>query len=245
MSAPALPPIGDRETWQAEIDALRVREKAHTRAGDAIAAARRRLPMVEVDAAIPLIGPEGPVTLLDDLRGPPAADRLLPHVVRRPARRGPVRGLHLLERAGPPALVPALTGRHLRHVLPGPVRGERPLPRLHGLGRALVLPCYDAPERAAGRTPLQPVLPDLLAVDVARLRSEQVEKAHLAPVRDLAAEHRLDGVLPVVVLDLPTASNPMVPAGMSVIWRSMSIISRGGRTRCCSSTHSDSILRKG
>jgi Bacterial protein of unknown function (DUF899) len=31
--------------------ALRVREKAHTREGDAIAAARRRLPMVEVDAA--------------------------------------------------------------------------------------------------------------------------------------------------------------------------------------------------
>jgi predicted dithiol-disulfide oxidoreductase (DUF899 family) len=31
---------------------LRVREKAHTREGDAIAAARRRLPMVEVDGAI-------------------------------------------------------------------------------------------------------------------------------------------------------------------------------------------------
>jgi hypothetical protein len=34
---------------------LRVREKAHTREGDAIAAARQRLPMVEVDAAITLI----------------------------------------------------------------------------------------------------------------------------------------------------------------------------------------------
>jgi predicted dithiol-disulfide oxidoreductase (DUF899 family) len=66
---PALPPLADRETWQGEIDALRVREKAHTRAGDAIAAARRRLPMVEVDAAIPLIGPDGPVTLLDTFEG--------------------------------------------------------------------------------------------------------------------------------------------------------------------------------
>jgi predicted dithiol-disulfide oxidoreductase (DUF899 family) len=38
------PKIVDRSTFQAELDALRVREKAHTREGDAIAAARRRLP---------------------------------------------------------------------------------------------------------------------------------------------------------------------------------------------------------
>jgi predicted dithiol-disulfide oxidoreductase (DUF899 family) len=61
----AMPAIVDRATWQAEIDALRVREKAHTREGDAIAAARRRLPMVELDPSIELIGPNGPVTLLE------------------------------------------------------------------------------------------------------------------------------------------------------------------------------------
>ncbi|HEY5988321.1 MAG TPA: DUF899 family protein [Streptosporangiaceae bacterium] len=60
-----MPVVADRATWQAELDALRVREKAHTREGDEIAAARRRLPMVEVDAAIPLMGPHGPVTLLE------------------------------------------------------------------------------------------------------------------------------------------------------------------------------------
>lgn len=48
-----------------QVDALRLREKAHTREGDAIAAARRRLPMVEVDPTIPLIGARGPMTLLD------------------------------------------------------------------------------------------------------------------------------------------------------------------------------------
>ena len=63
------PKIVDRSTFQAELDALRVREKAHTREGDAIAAARRRLPMVEVDGAIPLIGERGPVTLLDVFEG--------------------------------------------------------------------------------------------------------------------------------------------------------------------------------
>jgi predicted dithiol-disulfide oxidoreductase (DUF899 family) len=59
------PKIADRSTFQAELDALRVREKAHTREGDAIAAARRRLPMVEVDGATPLVGEGGAVTLLD------------------------------------------------------------------------------------------------------------------------------------------------------------------------------------
>jgi predicted dithiol-disulfide oxidoreductase (DUF899 family) len=42
----AVPKIVDRATFHAELDALLVREKAHTREGDAIAAARRRLPMV-------------------------------------------------------------------------------------------------------------------------------------------------------------------------------------------------------
>ncbi len=67
--AAGLPPVVDRAVWQAEIDDLRVREKAHTRAGDAIAAARRRLPMVEVDASVPLIGAHGPVTLLETFEG--------------------------------------------------------------------------------------------------------------------------------------------------------------------------------
>ena len=53
---PPAPAVVDRGTFQAELDALRVREKAHTREGDAIAAARRRLPTVEVDGATPLIG---------------------------------------------------------------------------------------------------------------------------------------------------------------------------------------------
>jgi predicted dithiol-disulfide oxidoreductase (DUF899 family) len=64
-----IPEIADRATWQAELDALLEREKAHTRERDAIAAARRRLPMVEVDATRTLVGPDGPVTLLDAFEG--------------------------------------------------------------------------------------------------------------------------------------------------------------------------------
>jgi predicted dithiol-disulfide oxidoreductase (DUF899 family) len=65
----ALPPVVDRDAYQAEVDALRIREKAHTREGDAIAAARRRLPMVEVDAHLKLTGPDGSLTLLDAFEG--------------------------------------------------------------------------------------------------------------------------------------------------------------------------------
>ena len=61
--------IVDRGTFEAFLDRLRSREKAHTREGDAIAAARRRLPAVEVDATLPLLGPAGPVTLLDAFEG--------------------------------------------------------------------------------------------------------------------------------------------------------------------------------
>ena len=66
---PSLPPAVDRATFEAELDRLRGREKAHTREGDAIAAARRRLPMVEVAAKLPLLGPDGRLTLLDAFEG--------------------------------------------------------------------------------------------------------------------------------------------------------------------------------
>jgi predicted dithiol-disulfide oxidoreductase (DUF899 family) len=68
-SAPGLPAAVDRAAFQAGLDALRVREKAHTREGDAIAAARRRLPMVEVDPSLTLAGPDGPLTLLEAFEG--------------------------------------------------------------------------------------------------------------------------------------------------------------------------------
>src|SRR6201993_5268212 len=68
-NATSQPAVVDRAGFQAELDRLRVREKAHTREGDAIAAARRRLPMVEVGANIARIGPGGPLTLLEAFEG--------------------------------------------------------------------------------------------------------------------------------------------------------------------------------
>lgn len=65
----AIPPIVDRAAWKLEREKLLAREKAHTREGDAIAAARRQLPMTEVDASATLIGENGPVSFLDVFDG--------------------------------------------------------------------------------------------------------------------------------------------------------------------------------
>lgn len=62
------PPVVDQATWRRELDALRDREKAATRELDAIAAQRRRLPMVELDDYV-LDGEDGPVRLADVFDG--------------------------------------------------------------------------------------------------------------------------------------------------------------------------------
>ena len=64
----AVPPTVDQDTWEAALADLRVREKAATREMDAIAAARRRLPMVELPDYT-LDGPDGPVRLVDVFDG--------------------------------------------------------------------------------------------------------------------------------------------------------------------------------
>lgn len=64
----ALPPVVDAETWHRELEELRVREKAATRELDAIAAQRRRLPMVEMPDYT-LMGEYGPVRLVDVFEG--------------------------------------------------------------------------------------------------------------------------------------------------------------------------------
>src|SRR5689334_7488282 len=64
----ALPPVVDQEAWRRELDELRRREKAATRELDAIAAQRRRLPMVELPDYT-LQGEHGPVRLVDIFEG--------------------------------------------------------------------------------------------------------------------------------------------------------------------------------
>jgi predicted dithiol-disulfide oxidoreductase (DUF899 family) len=64
-----LPPVVSTEDWRAAIETLRVKEKEQTRARDALAAERRRLPMVHIDKDYVLEGPLGPARLIDLFEG--------------------------------------------------------------------------------------------------------------------------------------------------------------------------------
>ena len=66
---PGRPPVVDEATWQAARDELLAREKAHTREGDAIAVARRLLPMLEIDGTVEVTGADGPVPFIDLFQG--------------------------------------------------------------------------------------------------------------------------------------------------------------------------------
>lgn len=65
----ALPKTASHEEWQQARQELLAREKELTRAMDALAAERRRLPMVPVDDDYTFTGPEGEVSLIDLFRG--------------------------------------------------------------------------------------------------------------------------------------------------------------------------------
>jgi predicted dithiol-disulfide oxidoreductase (DUF899 family) len=60
-----LPPVVSPAEWQAAREALLTEEKEATRARDALAAERRRLPMVRIDKDYSFDGPDGRATLLD------------------------------------------------------------------------------------------------------------------------------------------------------------------------------------
>jgi predicted dithiol-disulfide oxidoreductase (DUF899 family) len=57
------PDVVSAEEWQAARDELLIKEKAHMRAGDALAAERRRLPMVRIEKPYEFDGPDGRVPL--------------------------------------------------------------------------------------------------------------------------------------------------------------------------------------
>jgi predicted dithiol-disulfide oxidoreductase (DUF899 family) len=59
------PPIVSPEAWQAAREQMLVKEKAHMRAGDSLAAERRRMPWMAVEKAYQFEGPKGKVSLLD------------------------------------------------------------------------------------------------------------------------------------------------------------------------------------
>jgi predicted dithiol-disulfide oxidoreductase (DUF899 family) len=63
------PPIVSPQEWQAAREKLLVKEKEHTRAGDALAAERRRMPWMSVETSYRFEGPKGSASLADLFEG--------------------------------------------------------------------------------------------------------------------------------------------------------------------------------
>jgi predicted dithiol-disulfide oxidoreductase (DUF899 family) len=63
------PPIVTQGEWQAALERLRVKEKEATRARDALAAERRRLPRVRIEKTYRLQGPRGEADFVDLFEG--------------------------------------------------------------------------------------------------------------------------------------------------------------------------------
>ena len=57
------------QEWEAARQQILVKEKVHTRARDALAAERRRMPWFAVEQAYAFEGPAGPISLLDLFEG--------------------------------------------------------------------------------------------------------------------------------------------------------------------------------
>jgi predicted dithiol-disulfide oxidoreductase (DUF899 family) len=69
MTAPATPRIVSATEWETARQQMLVREKEMTRARDALAAQRRRMPWLEVEREYRFEGPQGPASLLDLFHG--------------------------------------------------------------------------------------------------------------------------------------------------------------------------------
>jgi predicted dithiol-disulfide oxidoreductase (DUF899 family) len=133
----ALPRLVSQKQWQAAHEKLLVKEKAATRARDALAATRRRQPMVEIEKEYVFAGPGGQASLLDLFEG--RRQLIVYHFMFAPGVEG-------WPKAGCPgcSFVADQIG-HLAHLhargtsLTLPSREHPALQEAHGLDAALVL----------------------------------------------------------------------------------------------------------
>ncbi len=68
MTEPTMPKLVARDEWERACADLHMREKAHTREGSELAAARRRLPMTRMEP-VKVVGPNGPVPFQEVFAG--------------------------------------------------------------------------------------------------------------------------------------------------------------------------------
>src|SRR6266487_3800737 len=96
------PPIVSAQEWEAARQQLLVKEKALTRARDALAAERRRMPWLAAEEEVRVRRTQGQSEPARPVRGPPSADRL-PRLLRTRRARVARACLHRLLHGGRPS----------------------------------------------------------------------------------------------------------------------------------------------
>ncbi len=135
-----MPPIVSPAEWDSAREEMLVKEKELTRARDALAAERRRMPRMAVEKDYRFEGPDGPASLLDLFEGrhqlivyrfffEPGVSRLARERLSRLLVHG---------RPGRPPRPPQLARHHVRQCLTRPTGRHRALEGSDGLGHALV-----------------------------------------------------------------------------------------------------------
>ena len=134
------PPIVSPQEWDTAREEMLVKEKEHTRARDALAAERRRMPWMAVEKDYEFEGPDGKAGLADlfDGRRQLVVYRFFfdPGDGQLPRARLP--RLLLRRRPGVAPRAPERTRHHPRVRVPGPAGGDPAAEVRDGLGDALV-----------------------------------------------------------------------------------------------------------
>ena len=131
----SLPQIVDEQQWRESNAALIEKEKAATRAGDALAAERRRQPMMAFDTGFEFDGPSGRVSFLDLFEGRP---QLVLYHFWFPEDGEPCGGCSMFTDQIDPPRPPARARRELRAGLPRFAGADRRVQGADGLGDPVV-----------------------------------------------------------------------------------------------------------
>ena len=162
----ALPDVVSAAQWRKSFEAMLVKEKALTVARDELAAERRRMPIMRVDANYRFIGPQGEVGLLDLFEG-----RMQLMIYRffyaEDVEGWPdagCNGLLALRRQRHPSRAPQRPGHHVGLRIGDDPGSHRGLPRADRVGRRRLTELRSARHARVGRAVCEPYPSQLASV---------------------------------------------------------------------------------
>ena len=168
-----LPRIVSGAEWQTAHESLLVKEKAATRARDALAAERRRLPMVQIEKDYVFAGEKGKARLLDLFEG--RTQLIVYHFMFAPTVDGwpdaALSRVFVFRRSDRPSCAPASSRYVICAGIARAAGKHQTLLEAHGLGRAVVHPTttISTPTLASQPTTVRRFWPEVFLRDDSRI----------------------------------------------------------------------------